>query len=71
MQKDELIDKEAPTAAGAPAPEAQRASAKRNVDTELRLDGEPDTLYDDDLDVDKSAGELAGARGDTPGIAKP
>jgi hypothetical protein len=83
MQKDKPIDKDPQMAAVAKAterplvsdkaftPEPQRAPAERNVDTELRLDGEADTLYDDDLEVDKSAGELAGVRGNTPGIAKP
>jgi hypothetical protein len=42
---------------------------KRDPDTELRLDGEPDTLYDDGLEVDEDPDEPpAGTRGDSFGI---
>lgn len=47
------------------------AARKHDVDTRLHVDGEEDTLYDDGLEVDEEAGQLAGTRGDTPGIAKP
>jgi hypothetical protein len=41
----------------------------RSPDTELRLDGEEDTLYDDGLDVnDDEAETLAGTRGTSAGI---
>jgi hypothetical protein len=41
----------------------------RNPDTELRLDGEEDTLYDDGLDIeDDSDDTLAGTRGTSSGI---
>jgi hypothetical protein len=42
---------------------------RRNPDTELRLDGETDTLYNDGLDLEDDSGEtLAGTRGDSAGI---
>jgi hypothetical protein len=44
---------------------------ERNPDTELRLDGEKDTLYDDGLDVgdnDSDTDTLAGTRGTSSGI---
>ena len=42
---------------------------QRNPDTELRLDGEADTLYDDGLEVDEGEDEPpAGTRGDSFGI---
>lgn len=77
MQKSQPSDKDQQkpgrelTSDAARVAQTQPASARRNVDTKVRLDGEVDTLYDDGLEVDKEAGELAGARGDTPGIAKP
>jgi hypothetical protein len=42
----------------------------RNPDTELHLDGEEDTLYNDGLDVeeDDDADTLAGTRGSSSGI---
>lgn len=41
----------------------------RNPDTELRLDGEEDTLYDDGLDTsDDDPDTLAGTRGKSAGI---
>lgn len=38
----------------------------RNPDTELRLDGEKDSLYDDGLDIDEDTDTLAGTRGSSP-----
>ena len=35
----------------------------RNPDTELRLDGEPDTLYSDGIDIEEDFDTLAGTRG--------
>jgi hypothetical protein len=41
----------------------------RNPDTELRLDGEEDTLYDDGLDTgDDDPDTFAGTRGKSAGI---
>jgi hypothetical protein len=40
----------------------------RNPDTELHLDGEEDTLYNDGLDVDEDSDTLAGTRGNSSGI---
>lgn len=41
----------------------------RNPDTELRLDGEADTLYDDGLDTgDDDPDTFAGTRGKSAGI---
>jgi hypothetical protein len=39
---------------------------KRNPDRELRLNGEPDTLYDDGLDIDVDAEPAAGTDGEDP-----
>jgi hypothetical protein len=42
---------------------------KRNPDTELHLDEEEDTLYDDGLDIgDDEPDTLAGTRGKSSGI---
>jgi len=42
---------------------------RRNPDTELHLDGEEDTLYNDGLDLEDDSGDtLAGTRGDSQGI---
>jgi hypothetical protein len=42
---------------------------RRNPDTELRLDGEEDTLYDDGIDTnDDDPDTLAGTRGKSAGI---
>jgi hypothetical protein len=42
---------------------------RRNPDTELRVDGEVDTLYDDGLDLEEDADETpAGTRGSSSGI---
>ena len=42
---------------------------RRNPDTELRTDDEPDSLYDDGLDLeDDSEESLAGTRGGSAGI---
>jgi hypothetical protein len=42
---------------------------RRNPDTEVRTDGETDTLYNDGLDLEDDSGEtLAGTRGDSSGI---
>ena len=58
------MDKKAPTTQPDTANE-------NNRDTEVLPDAEEDSLYNDGLNLDKDAGELAGTRGDTPGIAKP
>lgn len=43
---------------------------QRNPDTELHLDEEKDTLYDDGLDIDEDDSDdtLAGTRGSSSGI---
>ena len=42
---------------------------RRNPDTELHLDDEEDTLYNDGLDLEDDSGDtLAGTRGDSHGI---
>jgi hypothetical protein len=42
---------------------------RRNPDTELRVNGESDSLYDDGLDTDDDDDEtLAGTRGSSSGI---
>ena len=42
---------------------------RRNPDTELRVDGEEDTLYDDGLDTDDDDPDtFAGTRGKSDGI---
>ena len=41
---------------------------RRNPDRELRLDGEKDTLYTDDLDTEEDSEPLAGTRGSSSGI---
>lgn len=38
----------------------------RNPDTELRLDGESDSLYDDGLDIGDDSDTLAGTHGGSP-----
>ena len=40
----------------------------RNPDTELHLDGEKDTLYNDGLDIEDDSDTLAGTRGTSSGI---
>ena len=42
----------------------------RNPDTELHLNGEDDSLYDDGLDLDDDTDTLAGTDGNTPGGVK-
>ncbi|HLN48658.1 MAG TPA: hypothetical protein VK251_04045 [Steroidobacteraceae bacterium] len=42
----------------------------RNPDTELRLDGEDDSLYNDGLDIGEDTDTLAGTDGKTPGGVK-
>ncbi len=42
----------------------------RNPDTELHLDGEDDSLYNDGLDVGDDDDTLAGTDGNTPGGVK-
>ena len=42
----------------------------RNPDTELHLNGEDDSLYDDGLDLDDDTDTLAGTDGGTPGGVK-
>ena len=41
---------------------------QRNTDTELRLNEEEDSLYDDGLDVEEDDSPLAGTRGSSSGI---
>jgi hypothetical protein len=42
---------------------------RRSPDTELHLDDEKDTLYNDGLDLEDDSGDtLAGTRGDSSGI---
>jgi hypothetical protein len=41
---------------------------ERDTDTELRLNEEEDSLYDDDLDIEEDDSPLAGTRGDSSGI---
>jgi|GEM_PF-1302487 hypothetical protein len=74
--------KDSPTAAerrlrGTPLEGAESKTAadhdayekRRDPDTELRLDGEEDTLYDDGLDTgDDDPDTLAGTRGKSAGI---
>jgi hypothetical protein len=43
----------------------------RDPDTELHLDGEEDTLYNDGLDIKEDSETLSGTRGTSPGIIKP
>jgi len=42
-----------------------------NPDTELDLDGEEDTLYNDGLDIEEDSETPFGTRGTSPGIIKP
>jgi hypothetical protein len=42
------------------------AARKHNPDLQLRVDGEPDTLYDDGLDIDGDGDTLAGTDGLSP-----
>lgn len=41
---------------------------RRDVDSELRVDGEEDSLYDDGLDIEEDDSTLAGTRGTSSGI---
>jgi hypothetical protein len=41
---------------------------QRNTDTELRLNEEDDSLYDDGLDIEEDDSPLAGTRGPSSGI---
>jgi hypothetical protein len=41
-----------------------RYAKRRNPDTELRTDGEADSLYDDGLDVEDDSRPLTGINGD-------
>jgi len=41
---------------------------QRNTDTELRLNEEEDSLYDDGLDIEEDDSPLAGTRGPSSGI---
>lgn len=45
------------------APDHVEYEMGRNPDTELRLDGEPDTLYSDGIDIEEDFDTLAGTRG--------
>ena len=67
MERSKLDDAEKKTP-GAPGDDVD---VERNPDTQLHVDDDDDSLYDDGLDIDKDAGGLAGTRGNTPGIAKP
>ena len=40
----------------------------RDPDTELRVEGEKDTLYEDGLDIEEDSETLAGTRGTSSGI---
>jgi hypothetical protein len=40
----------------------------RNPDTELQVDGEPDSLYNDGIDIQPDSAALAGTRGKSSGI---
>jgi len=42
----------------------------RNPDTELHLDGEEDSLYNDGLEIGEDDDTLAGTDGNTPGGVK-
>ena len=44
---------------------------KRNPDTELLLDGEKDSLYNDGLDIEEDTDTLAGTRGPSSAGIKP
>jgi hypothetical protein len=52
------------------APDHADYERERNPDTELRLDGEKDTLYHDGLDIDEEDPDdpLFGTRGNSSGI---
>ena len=52
------------------APDHADYERERNPDTELRLDGEKDTLYNDGLDIDEDDTDdpLFGTRGNSSGI---
>jgi hypothetical protein len=41
---------------------------ERNADTELRLNDEQNSLYDDGLDIEEDDAPLAGTRGSSSGI---
>jgi hypothetical protein len=41
---------------------------QRNTDTELRLNEEKDSLYDDGLDIEEDDSPLAGTRGPSSGV---
>jgi hypothetical protein len=41
---------------------------QRNTDTELRLNEEKDSLYDDGLDIEEDDSPLAGTRGPSSGM---
>lgn len=41
---------------------------ERNPDTELHLDGEQDSLYNDGLDIEEDTDTLAGTHGTSSGI---
>lgn len=50
------------------AADHERYEKGRNPDTELRLDGEKDNLYNDGLDIEEDTDTLAGTRGPSSGI---
>lgn len=51
------------------APDHTEYEKTRNPDTELHLDGEEDTLYNDGLDIEADDDDtLAGTRGTSSGI---
>jgi hypothetical protein len=51
------------------APDHADFEKKRSPDTEVRLDGEEDSLYNDGLDVEEDTDDtLAGTRGTSSGI---
>jgi hypothetical protein len=55
------------------APDHVKYNEKRNPDTELRLDGEKDSLYNDGLEIeaDDDSDTLAGTRGPASTVLKP
>lgn len=50
------------------APDHLEYEKKRNPDTELHLDGEEDSLYDDGLDIEADKDPPYGARDTSSGI---
>jgi hypothetical protein len=51
-----------------PAVDHEDYEKQRNTDTELRLNEEKDSLYDDGLDIEEDDSPLAGTRGPSSGM---